>query len=99
MSHASQKSTVSAPAPLVRSVRAPLSRRTLLRGAGAALCLPWLEAMATPAAAASSSLGRGPGSPAPPALRFVACYIPNGVLPRAWTPSAEGRGFEWTPTL
>jgi hypothetical protein len=58
----------------------PLSRRTLLRGAGAALALPWLEAM--------------PGDSAP--ARMVFLFMPNGVLPAAWTPAVEGP--EWAPT-
>lgn len=92
-------SPTDAKAPVVRSQGAPLSRRTLLRGAGAALCLPWLDAMSPPAIAASSSLGRRGLASAPPALRFVGVYIPNGVLPRAWTPTSEGRAFDWSPTL
>lgn len=99
MDHVSNRPSAGAPAPLVRSRRAPLSRRTLLRGAGAALCLPWLDAMQAPALAACSSLGRRGLTPAAPALRFVGVYIPNGVLPTAWTPTAEGRAFDWTPTL
>ncbi len=64
----------------------PLSRRTLLRGAGMALGLPWLEAMAaTPNAA--------------PPVRFAAMYMPNGVREDMWTPAETGRNFSLTPTL
>jgi hypothetical protein len=57
-----------------------LSRRTVLRGAvGAAIGLPFLDAM-VPAASA-----------APPAqLRFGAVYVPNGVRPEVWTPASVG---------
>ena len=57
-----------------------LSRRTLLRGLGAAVALPALDAM-TPARVAA----------APPRLAFV--YVPNGVIMEHWTPAAEGAGY------
>ena len=65
-----------------------LSRRTVLRGAvGAAISLPFLDAM-VPAASA-----------APPArLRFGAVYVPNGVRPEIWTPPPSGR-LELPPLL
>jgi hypothetical protein len=57
-----------------------ISRRTLLRGAGAALALPVLEAMAsTPRSG-------------PPA-RMVAIYVPIGKNMDTWTPKTEGEGF------
>ncbi len=55
-----------------------LSRRALLRGAGAAVALPWLEAMA-PAAA----WGRPP-------VRLAFFYVPNGVVMANWRPKAAG---------
>ncbi|HEU0120541.1 MAG TPA: DUF1552 domain-containing protein [Bryobacteraceae bacterium] len=63
-----------------------LSRRTLLRGAGVSLGLPWLEAMAAPAAAK-------------PPVRLAALYMPNGVNVDAWIPKGQGRDFEFSPTL
>lgn len=73
------------------TLRRPLGRRTLLRSAGAALALPWLEAMA---------LGRGtPDAP----MRFVCLYAPNGMQPAAWRPQGTGQGdgerLELSPTL
>lgn len=65
----------------------PISRRTLLRGAGASLALPWLEAMASDAARS-----KGP-------VRMAAFYMPNGVNSDLWTPEGEGRKFELSPTL
>lgn len=65
----------------------PLSRRTLLRGTGAALALPWLEAMAA----------KGPVTKAP--VRMAVLYMPNGVNPHAWTPAGVGRDFILSPTL
>jgi hypothetical protein len=69
-----------------------ISRRTLLKGAGAALSLPLLDAMVP----ALTALNR---TPAKPALRLGAIYVPNGVIPGKWFPTAEGPAFEFTPTL
>jgi Protein of unknown function (DUF1552) len=62
-----------------------LSRRRLLRGLGAAISLPLLDAM-VPAFASPSS------SAAPLRLAFV--YVPNGVLMNQWTPSIVGPDFD-----
>ncbi|NOT44288.1 MAG: DUF1552 domain-containing protein, partial [Acidobacteria bacterium] len=59
----------------------PLDRRTLLRGAGISLALPWLDAMA------SSGAQTGPAS-AP--ARLVAIYLGNGMNMAEWTPGADG---------
>ena len=65
----------------------PLSRRTLLRGAGVSLALPWLEVMhAAP-------------EKAKPPVRMAAMYMPNGVHQQMWTPEGEGRDFKLSPTL
>ena len=57
-----------------------LSRRTILRGAGgAAIALPWLEAMAPRRAQAR----------APAVKRFVVMFSPNGTLPAPWTPTGQ----------
>ena len=71
----------------------PLSRRTLLRGAGAALALPWLEAM-MPSTPASDQTG---DSDTP--VRMAALFVPNGVRQDMWTPEGEGRDFKLSPTL
>ena len=63
-----------------------LSRRSLLRGAGVALGLPWLEAMA-PAAGRTSVAGKPP-------VRMAALYMPNGAYPDTWTPKGQGRDFQ-----
>jgi hypothetical protein len=61
------------------------SRRTLLRGAGVTLGLPWLEAMGAPASSHP--------------VRFAALYMPNGVNVPLWTPQGTGREFQLSPTL
>jgi Protein of unknown function (DUF1552) len=68
-----------------------LSRRTFLRGVGATLSLPFLDAMA-PALTAAAKSGVSP-------TRFGFVYVPHGVILDKWTPSAEGAAFEYTPIL
>jgi hypothetical protein len=74
----------------------PLSRRTILRGTGAALALPWLEAMRPSRALASEADGE---SPRDTPIRMATLFVPNGVREDMWTPKGEGRGFELSPTL
>jgi hypothetical protein len=67
--------------------RKHVSRRTMLRGVGAAVALPVLDSMfpaLTKAAEMAQKL-----SP----KRMVFCYVPNGIDMRNWTPGAEGRAF------
>jgi hypothetical protein len=67
-----------------------LSRRTFLRGTGAVLALPMLDAM-LPALTGQSR------TPAP--LRFAGVYVPNGALPERWHPATVGKGFELTAMM
>jgi len=69
-----------------------LPRRTFLRGVGAALALPLLDAMVpalTPIVRTAAATQRR--------LGFV--YIPHGVIMDQWTPTAAGVGFEFTTIL
>jgi hypothetical protein len=59
-----------------------LSRRTMLRGIGATIALPALDAMAP--ALASSQL------PGPKPIRMAFAYVPNGIVMEHWTPKQEG---------
>ncbi|MEO8099690.1 MAG: DUF1552 domain-containing protein [Acidobacteriota bacterium] len=61
-----------------------LSRRTILRGAGASLALPLLDMMVP----ASTALAQTAAAPKP---RFVGCFVPHGMAPGYWVPSTEGR--------
>src|SRR5688572_23114750 len=70
----------------------PISRRTLLRGCGAAVGLPWLEAM-MPSPARAATTG------SKPPIRMAALYMPNGVREDMWTPQGEARDFQLSPTL
>lgn len=72
----------------------PLSRRAVLRGVGATLSLPWLEAMGPLTAWAENAK---PGSVAPNRMAFL--YVPNGVHMPDWTPKETGAKFTLPPTL
>ena len=68
--------------------RKSISRRAVLRGTGAALALPLIDAM-TPALAA----------PAARPMRLAFIETPNGIWMDNWTPKTEGADFALTPTL
>ncbi len=76
--------------------RSSLSRRTVLRGAGVALALPWLEAM-VPTARGATDSESAHASDTP--IRMAALFVPNGVRQDMWTPTGEGAEFELSPTL
>ena len=69
-----------------------LARRTVLRGIGATVALPFLDAM-LPAATAEAQTA------ASPVARFGAVYIPHGAIMDRFTPKTAGTGFELSPTL
>ncbi|CAN5851941.1 DUF1552 domain-containing protein [soil metagenome] len=70
--------------------RQPLSRRTVLRGLGATLALPFLDAMQPTARAAVATK-------APVRMAFV--FMPNGVRQDKWTPEGVGENFKLSPIL
>jgi hypothetical protein len=69
-----------------------LSRRTVLRGVGAAVSLPFLEAM-VPAATALANTAAAPK----PRLGFF--YFPHGAIMDSWTPAKVGSDFDVSPIL
>jgi hypothetical protein len=69
-----------------------LPRRTFLRGAGAAVSLPLLDAM-VPAATALAQTA------AAPAMRLGFFYVPNGMHPASFHPKAVGTNFELSRIL
>jgi hypothetical protein len=69
-----------------------ISRRTVLKGMGAAVALPLLDSM-VPALSAMSRTA------AQPVQRFGVVYVPNGMIMPSYLPRAEGAAFELTPTL
>ena len=72
--------------------RTALSRRTVLRGMGATLALPLLDAMVP-------ALTPTVGTAAAPVRRFGAVFVPMGERPSHWTPTTTGAGFEFSPIL
>jgi Protein of unknown function (DUF1552) len=69
-----------------------LPRRTFLRGAGAALALPLLDAMVPALTASAQTAAR-------PVRRFGVVYVPNGMAMESWTPSTTGSSYELSPLL
>jgi hypothetical protein len=69
-----------------------LSRRTFLRGAGASVALPLLDAMVPALTAAAKT-------PAKPVARLGVVYHPNGVIYQSWLPKGAGSEFLLSPIL
>ena len=69
-----------------------LPRRTFLRGIGATVALPLLDAMVPALSAAARTVAN-------PVRRLGVIYVPNGMAMQYWTPAAEGTQFELTPIL
>ncbi len=68
-----------------------VDRRTLLRGVGAAIALPLLDAM-RPAFATPAKLGSQ-------ARRVAVVYVPNGIVMKDWKPADPGKDFTFTRIL
>jgi hypothetical protein len=62
------------------------TRRQVLRGAGVALSLPWLETFAPSTARAQAAAAK---------KRYIALYQPNGTA-QYWAPTGSGAGAGWT---
>ena len=69
-----------------------LPRRTFLRGVGASLALPLLDAMVP----AFTAVAKSAAAPVP-RLGFI--YMPNGFIREYWTPEKVGTDFNFTPSL
>ena len=69
-----------------------LPRRMFLRGVGATVALPLLEAM-VPAFTATAKTA------AMPVRRFAGLYLPHGMIMSKFTPEQEGSGFDVSPIL
>ena len=75
-------------------MKSTFSRRTLLRGLGASLALPWMESVP-----AFGAVKPKPGTLSAPPLRTAFLFMPNGVVPEHWTPEGEGEDWAATPML
>ncbi len=71
---------------------APLNRRHLLRGMGAALALPWMESLPAVARAGATAASRPP-------VRMCYWYVPNGVNHAGWFPQRGGALVDLPETL
>ena len=71
--------------------RFPLDRRTFLKGVGATMALPTLEAMLPAQGWAAQA--------APAANRLLFVFFPNGAIMPDWTPKSEGDNFALSPTM
>jgi hypothetical protein len=67
-----------------------LSRRTVLRGLGTAIALPWLETFAPRSVRGAEP---APGQPGGRINRMVVVYVPNGIHMAGWTPTLAGDDF------
>jgi hypothetical protein len=70
-----------------------LSRRTLLKGAGASIALPLLDAM-NPAATAWA---QSPAGSTPTRMAFVG--FPHGAIMHQWSPQQSGSDYQMSPIL
>lgn len=70
----------------------PLTRRTVLKGLGVTLCLPFLESMQAGTAFAAGKVVKPP-------VRMAALYMPNGVNPHEWMPQGVGADFQLSSIL
>jgi len=69
-----------------------LPRRTVLRGLGASVALPFLDAMLPALSQRARAATR-------PVHRFQTFYVPNGMAMEYWSPKGEGAAFELSPIL
>lgn len=72
----------------------PLDRRLFLQGMGAAIALPWLDAMRSRRSQAAYDTG---SSESPVRMAFV--FVPNGVIVPSWTPTGSGTEYDLSETL
>jgi hypothetical protein len=68
-----------------------LTRRTLLKGVGVTMALPWLEALPLGGSESASSSG--------PPQRFAALFMGNGINPKHWSAKGAGADMELSKSL
>lgn len=74
---------------MIRKFRTPLSRRTVLRGAGCTVALPWLESMAARANTPAAEFPK----------RFGVVFLGNGINEDYWGASGEGAAMKLSKSL
>jgi hypothetical protein len=73
------------------SRRWQIHRRTFLKGVGAAIALPMLDAMLPSVAKTALAAGSDAAGALPRRMAF--CYVPNGATMAQWIPSSVGADF------
>ncbi len=68
-----------------------VSRRTVLRGLGVSLALPWMESLSLGATRTADPLAAAANTP-PRRMAFI--FVPNGVHVPDWVPEQEGFGYK-----
>ena len=71
----------------------------MLRGLGAAVALPVLEAMLPESALAAPSKYKPLAKSLAKQPRLICCYVPNGKNIFTWLPQEKGAGYALSPTL
>ncbi|MDB4678733.1 DUF1552 domain-containing protein [bacterium] len=79
--------------------RHQIQRRDVLRGAGATLALPWMEAMGDPGDNLAPDTAKSVATNQATPQRVAFFYIPNGVVQSTWNPINTGPDFQLSPTL
>jgi hypothetical protein len=74
-----------------------VSRRTVLRGLGTALALPFLESLLPSRALGAAAATAAQAAAGPKRLAWI--YVPNGIDMQNWTPTSFGANYELSPTL
>ena len=69
-----------------------MSRRTVLRGLGTSLALPFLDSMVPALSAVTRLQEAGP-------RRFTVMYVAHGYSPPYWLPATDGPDYELTMPL
>lgn len=69
-----------------------VSRRTMLKGLGAAIALPGMEAMSAPTTFGASSIASTTATQNPTRMAYL--FVPNGVHVPDWTPEQDGFGYD-----
>jgi hypothetical protein len=85
-----------------RKIReARFSRRTLLKGAGVAMALPWLESIPSFGAdiAAGEAAGTAGAAAAIPPKRLAVIFMANGINPQQWIAKGAGADMEISPLM
>jgi hypothetical protein len=80
------------------AVQNPITRRTVLRGLGVSLALPWLDTFRPDALWAKELAQAGLAADGSP-RRMAFIFVPNGVNLNEWTPRTEGFGYDLPYTL